>query len=114
MAKTQYYTATSIDWFIADPEPSLEWLFQVPADDDEGHEDRFTRFFGEVGAMAIGSSTYEWVLEHEQLLEHPEKWHAFYGTTPCRCSPAESSRRSPRQISASFGATSRPSTESWS
>lgn len=83
MAKTQYYTATSIDGFIADPEHSLEWLFQVPAgDDDEGHEDRFGRFFGEVGAMAMGSSTYEWVLAHEQLLEHPEKWRAFYGTVP--------------------------------
>lgn len=83
MAKTQYYTATSIDGFIADPEHSLEWLFQVPAaDDDEGHEDRFARFFGEVGAMTMGSSTYEWVLEHEQLLEHPEKWHDFYGTKP--------------------------------
>lgn len=83
MTKTQYYTATSIDGFIADPEHSLEWLFQVPAaDDDEGHEDRFARFFGEVGAMAMGSSTYEWVLAHEQLLEHPEKWRDFYGTKP--------------------------------
>jgi dihydrofolate reductase len=83
MTKTLYYTATSIDGFIADPQHSLEWLFQVPAGDDaDGHEDRFTRFFGEVGAMAMGSSTYEWVLAHEQLLEHPEKWRDFYGTTP--------------------------------
>ena len=81
---TQYYTATSIDGFIADEENSLEWLFQVPAgDDDEGHEDRFARFFEQVGAMAMGSTTYEWVLEHDQLLEHPEKWRGYYEDTPC-------------------------------
>jgi dihydrofolate reductase len=84
MGKTQYYTATSIDGFIADEHHSLEWLFQVPAgDDDVGHEARFARFFGEVGAMAMGATTYEWVLEHEQLLDHPEKWREFYGGTPC-------------------------------
>jgi dihydrofolate reductase len=84
MGKTQYYTATSIDGFIADEHHSLEWLFQVPAgDDDVGHEERFAEFFGEVGAMAMGSTTYEWVLEHEQLLDHPEKWREYYGATPC-------------------------------
>ena len=28
--KTQYYTASSIDGFIADADNSLEWLFKVP------------------------------------------------------------------------------------
>jgi hypothetical protein len=45
MGMTQYYTATSIDGFIADEHNSLGWLFEVPAgDDDVGHEDRFARF----------------------------------------------------------------------
>ncbi len=84
MSSTLYYTATSIDGFIADAHGSLDWLFQVPAgDDDEGHEERFARFLRDVGAMAMGSTTYEWVLEHDQLLEHPEKWHGYYGDTPC-------------------------------
>ena len=81
---TQYYTATSIDGFIADEHNSLDWLFEVPAgDDDVGHADRFARFFRDVGAMAMGSTTYEWVVDHDQLLEHPEKWRGFYGDTPC-------------------------------
>ena len=84
MGTTQYYTATSIDGFIADEHNSLEWLFQVPAgDDDVGHEDRFARFLSDVGAIAMGSTTYEWILEYDQLLEHPEKWRGYYGDTPC-------------------------------
>jgi len=84
MGVTQYYTATSIDGFIADDHDSLDWLFQVPAgDDDEGHEDRFARFLSDVGAMAMGSTTYEWVLEHDRLLENPETWREYYGDTPC-------------------------------
>jgi dihydrofolate reductase len=92
MTKTQYFTATSIDGFIADENNSLEWLFQVGAKDGaakavqaepEPKVDRFAAFFAGVGAMAMGSTTYEWVLEHDQLLENPIKWHDYYGTTPC-------------------------------
>jgi dihydrofolate reductase len=83
MGRTRYYTATSIDGFIADERNSLGWLFEVPAGDDvEGHDARFARFFADVGAMAMGATTYEWILEH-QALEHPEWWHENYGRTPC-------------------------------
>ncbi len=96
MGKTQYYTATSIDGFIADEHNSLSWLFEVPAgDDDVGHEERFGRFLSDVGAMAMGSTTYEWVLEHDGLLDHPEKWHGYYGERPCWVFSRASSRRYP-------------------
>src|SRR5438093_780279 len=81
MTKTQYYTATSIDGFIADADNSLEWLFQAASN---GIEDtRFGTFFAGVGAMAMGATTYEWVLAHEGLLDEPGKWREFYGDTPC-------------------------------
>jgi len=94
MTKTQYYTATSIDGFIADEHNSLDWLFQVgapgdkadaaaKADDPDSHEKQFGAFFAGVGAMAMGSTTYEWVLDHDQLLDNPSKWQDYYGTTPC-------------------------------
>ena len=81
MTKTQYYTATSLDGFIADVRNSLDWLFEVErAPEPEGD---FGKFFAEVGAMAMGATTYEWVLEHDALLDDPGKWRDYYGETPC-------------------------------
>jgi dihydrofolate reductase len=70
--KTQYYTATSIDGFIADDENSLSWLFQFGQ--IQSMQDDYPRFIKDVGAAAMGSTTYEWVVEQENMLEHPEKW----------------------------------------
>ena len=64
MTKTQYFTATSVDGYIADTENSLDWLFEVPRDGGSGAEG-FGDFFAGVGAMAMGATTYEWVMEHE-------------------------------------------------
>lgn len=79
MTRTQYYTATSIDGFIADQRNSLDWLFVVERD----NPDEFASFFAGVGAMCMGATTYEWALDHDQLLDHPEKWQSYYGGTPC-------------------------------
>jgi dihydrofolate reductase len=81
VGKTQYYTATSIDGFIADASNSLDWLFQ--AGTSAGKEDRFSAFFAEVGAMAMGATTYEWVVAHESLMQDPGRWQQYYGSVPC-------------------------------
>ena len=81
MTKTQYYTATSIDGFIADADNSLDWLFEASSNGDK--DDRFGRFFADVGAFAMGATTYEWVVAHDRLLEDPAKWREYYGDTPC-------------------------------
>jgi len=80
LTRTQYFTATSLDGYIADDHNSLDWLFEV---DREHGEDSFAQFFGGVGAMAMGATTYEWVLAHERLLDEPDNWGAYYGATPC-------------------------------
>ena len=72
--KTQYYTATSIDGFIADADNSLEWLFQVGSAGDEVIQDEYPKFIAEVGAMAMGSTTYEWIAAHTGFLDDPAKW----------------------------------------
>ena len=77
--KTQYYTATSIDGYIADQDNSLEWLFEV----DEGTDNPFGAFFAGVGAFAMGATTYQWVLDNDNLLDEPQNWHDMYGSVPC-------------------------------
>lgn len=58
---TQYYTASSLDGFIADPEHTLDWLLQFGSVE----ETSYPEFIREVGALAMGSHTYEWVLRHQ-------------------------------------------------
>jgi dihydrofolate reductase len=65
--KTIYYTATSLDGFIADADNSLDWLFQFP---EPGSE--YTDFIAGIGALAMGSTTYEWMLNH--LGKSGEPW----------------------------------------
>jgi dihydrofolate reductase len=69
---TQYYTATSLDGFIADADNSLDWLF-TRNQDREGPLN-YTEFFAAVGALAMGSTTYEWILDHEFKDKDPAEW----------------------------------------
>lgn len=63
--KTQYYTATSLDGFLATEDDSLEWLFPLGA----LGESSYPEFIAEVGALAMGSATYEWMLRNaEQVM----------------------------------------------
>jgi len=81
MGLTQYFTAASLDGFLADENGSLDWLFNSPH--GEGGEERWEQFFSQVGAMAMGATTYEWALAHDRLLENPTKWRDYYGDVPC-------------------------------
>lgn len=60
---THYYTATSLDGFIATPDHSLDWLLKQ--DFDEHGEMAYPDFVKGIGALAMGASTYEWVMRHE-------------------------------------------------
>jgi dihydrofolate reductase len=62
--KTQYSTATSLDGFIATEDHSLEWLFALGS----VSETSYPSFITEVGALAMGSGTYEWAMKACDLL----------------------------------------------
>ena len=70
--KTQYYTATSLDGFIATEDNSLEWLFQLGDPDDLSYPD----FIAEIGALTMGSATYKWLLNnsHKVAAETGSPW----------------------------------------
>jgi dihydrofolate reductase len=80
MPRVIFYTATTLNGFLADESDSLEWLFAVPG--GEGGDAGFQAFLAGIGVLVQGSSTYRWVVEHEDLVAHPEKWPAYYGDRP--------------------------------
>jgi dihydrofolate reductase len=61
---TTFYTASSLDGFLADEQHSLEWLLRQ--DQDGSGPLNYDEFFVRIGAVVMGSSTYEWILRHEE------------------------------------------------
>ena len=60
---TIYFTASSIDGFIVDDRDSLDWLLSrnIDADGPFGYQ----AFAKSVGALMMGSATYEWILKDQ-------------------------------------------------
>ena len=58
--KTQYYTSSSLDGFLATEDDSLDWLFPL----GDINETSYPSFIKDVGAIAMGSTTYEWILNN--------------------------------------------------
>lgn len=70
---TTYFTASSLDGFIADPEHTLSWLLSRDVDPrgPMGHE----LFLAQrVGAIVMGRTTYDWILAHETDAAGSVRW----------------------------------------
>ena len=80
MSLTQYYTATTLDGFIADADNSQDWLFTRRREEDGPQN--YGDFIAGVGALAMGSTTYEWILAHEFAGKEPADWKWPY-EIPC-------------------------------
>ncbi|WP_307215402.1 dihydrofolate reductase family protein [Microbacterium sp. SORGH_AS_0888] len=80
MPRVIYHTATTLDGFIATTDHSLEWLFDVPGAAEA--EAAFPAFLERVGALVLGSSTYDWVYRMQDLGRRPDGWRSAYGDRP--------------------------------
>ena len=76
MGSTQYYLAQTLDGYIAEPDGGLEWLYGFEGETDVENSGSaradVDRFLADVGAIAMGSTTYEALLGDE--------W--YYGDRP--------------------------------
>ena len=64
---TVYFTASSLDGYIVDEAESLDWLIHRALDVDGPFG--YQAFIKSVGAMVMGSATYEWVVK-----DQPGEW----------------------------------------
>lgn len=78
MKRVIYDTATTFNGWIADRRNSLDWLFAVDQDGLPTEE----LIPKSATAVVSGSTTYQWVVEREELLAQPDKWQQFYGDKP--------------------------------
>lgn len=62
MTRTTYYTAATLDGFLADEHDSLDWLLRQDIDEAGPHS--YTAFIAGIGAVVMGRTTYEWILAH--------------------------------------------------
>lgn len=61
---THFYTASSLNGFIATQDHSLDWLFKQDFDWEAPMAE--TAFFAGIGALVMGASTYEWLLRTQE------------------------------------------------
>jgi len=71
MSRTIYFTATTLDGFLADPDDGMDWL--LTQDHDPQGALSPEAFMQEVGALVMGRTTYDWVRAH--MAGSGEPWY---------------------------------------
>jgi dihydrofolate reductase len=105
MTRYRYFTATSLDGFLADEHESLDWLLSLSTDPAQSilpYDD----FVAGVGAVVSGRSTYDWIMRHLETVDgawvydqptfvfsHRDLPEGFAGITRVSGSPAEHRER---------------------
>lgn len=71
--KLVLYIASSLDGYIATEEHSLDWLFAVEGEGDNG----ISKFYETVDSILMGRVTYDWIMDYEKG-EFPYKGKECY------------------------------------
>ena len=77
MSLVRYYAAQTLDGYIAEVDDGLDWLTGYEgsfegADSDEKMAG-YDAFYEAIGALVMGSVTYEWMLDHIESWPYPGK-----------------------------------------
>jgi len=59
--KVVLFIAMSLDGYIAAEEDSLEWLFQVEGEGDNG----YSEFYETIDTIILGRRTYDWIINQD-------------------------------------------------
>ena len=59
--KVVLFIAASLDGYIATKEDSLEWLYNIEGEGDNG----LSKFYGTADTIIMGKRTYDWLLDQE-------------------------------------------------
>ncbi|UTR10049.1 dihydrofolate reductase family protein [Evansella sp. LMS18] len=55
------FIAASLDGYIATKDESLDWLFNVEGEGDNG----YSEFYNTVDSVLMGKKTYDWIMKYE-------------------------------------------------
>jgi dihydrofolate reductase len=76
--KIVLFIAQSLDGYIATKEDSLEWLFKVEGEGDNG----YSEFYDTVDTIIMGKRTYDWIMNQENgKFPYPNKKCYVYTRT---------------------------------
>lgn len=62
MRKFKLYIAQTLDGYIATKDESLDWLFAVEGEGDNG----YSEFMEQIDTVVMGKKTYDWVMAYEK------------------------------------------------
>lgn len=72
---THFYTASSLDGFIATDNHQLDWLLEQQF--DLGQPMAYPRFIEGIGALVMGASTFEWLVRHQEAWGYAQPTWVF-------------------------------------
>ncbi|MDZ5471473.1 dihydrofolate reductase family protein [Bacillus sp. 31A1R] len=77
--KLVLFIAQSLDGYIATKDDSLDWLFDVEGEGDNG----YSEFYEQVDTILMGKRTYDWIMNQENgKFPYPNKQCYVFTRTP--------------------------------
>jgi dihydrofolate reductase len=67
--KVMVFIATSLDGYIATEDDSLDWLYKVEGEGDNG----YFKFYDTIDTIILGRRTYDWIMNIEEDFPYKNK-----------------------------------------